>query len=181
MLIKLMAAQQKWATPKVLIILTIVYFIFPLYLLPMILPEGRPLDLHLYYSADEAFKLIASYGEENRKAYIVGSATIDILYPLCYSTFLGLVLTFFITRIYGSHDKINYLRVFPYTILVADIFENLSIISLLSQYPFENRTLAFVASLLTSTKWFLFAIVVLMLLYFPIRYYNDRKDKQLLH
>lgn len=179
MLLKLLTIQQKWATKKVLAVFVLAYFIFPLYLLPKILPEGRPLDLHLYYSPTDAYTLIESYGELNRAFYIIGSATIDMLYPLVYATFLGLVLSFFIIRVYPQDDKRQYIRLFPYTILLADIGENLSIISMLLIFPNKNDYLARLASMLTSTKWLLFLIVIVMLAYYIIRYYRKRKELNL--
>jgi len=167
--------QERWATKKVLTTFVLVYFIFPLYLLPKILPEGRPLDLHFYYTPSEAFSLIESYGRENRADYMFGSATIDMLYPLCYVTFLGLVLTFFMVRMYQYNNEIQYLRLFPYCILLVDVFENLAIITMLSTFPDKNKQVAQLASILTSTKWLLFFVVMLMLVYFPIRYYQQYK------
>jgi len=175
MLLKLLELQQQWATKKVLAVFVIVYFIFPLYLLPQILPEGRPLDLYLYYSPAEAFQLIESYGAENRAAYIFGSATIDMLYPLCYATFLGLTFTFLLARLPNVSGNTEYIRLFPYTILLVDVFENIAIISLLKMYPEKNHILAYTASALTLTKWMLFLITAMMLVYFLMRFYQ--KDK----
>ncbi len=175
MFLRLLTIQQQWATKKVLAVFVLVYFIFPLYLLPKILPEGRPLDLHLYYSPADAYALIESYGELNRAAYIAGSATIDMLYPLVYATFLGLVLSFFIVRIYPQGDKRQFIRLFPYSILIADVLENIAIMSMLSIFPERNDHLALLASTMTSIKWLLFFIVMMMLVYYPVKYYNKGK------
>ena len=176
MLFKLLSWQQSWASKKVLLVFVLVYFIFPFYLLPKILPQGQPLDLYLYYTPVEAYSLIDSYGEENRRAYALGSATIDMLYPLCYSTFLGLVLTFFIVRCYHKDSKIHWFRLFPYSLMVADFFENICIIAMLTNFPEKLPKIALLSGLLTLTKWLLFFIVLLMLVYFLIHYYWYKKS-----
>jgi hypothetical protein len=51
---------------KILTFFAVSFFLFSLYLLPLTLPVGRPLDLHLYYRAEDAYQLIKSYGEYNR-------------------------------------------------------------------------------------------------------------------
>jgi len=176
MLSRLISWQQKWATKKVLAFFAISYAVFPVFLLPLILPEGKPLDLHLYYSAVDAYNLIASYGEYNRMRYVVGSATIDMIYPLFYATFLGLVLRFFIGRITQLHNRWRYFSLSPYVIMLIDFCENIAIITLLLTYPDRNDSLAQLASTLTFTKWILFIIVSTLLLYFPIRYFRQTKQ-----
>ena len=179
MLLKLLAWQQRWATKKVMLAFVLVYFIFPFYLLPQILPEGRPLDLHLYYTPTQAYSLIESYGENNRHNYAFGSATIDMLYPLCYSTFLGLVLTFFIVRCYKDTSKVRWLRLFPYTLMLADVFENICIIAMLTSFPDKLPKIAFLSGLLTLTKWLLFLIILLMLIYFVVQYYRYHNNHRI--
>ncbi|NQY86741.1 MAG: hypothetical protein HRT51_03170 [Colwellia sp.] len=175
MLRRIIAWQQHWATQKTLVVFAIGYIIFPVYLLPQILPEGRPLDLHLYYSAEDAYNLIKSYGEYNRARYIVGSLTIDIIYPLYYATFLGLILRFFIEKIDEQHGKWQYFSLSPYIIMLIDFCENLTVITLLSIFPQRNEYLAELASVLTSTKWLLFFMVSILLVYFPVKYYRKGK------
>jgi len=172
---ELLNLQQKWATKKVLLVFVLVYFLFPFYFLPQILPEGKPLDLHIYYSATDAYRLLSSYSEAGRASYIIGSATIDMVYPLCYATFLGLVLTFFISSVYPSKSQIQQIRLFPYSIFVADVLENLCIITLLKVYPDELEWLASLSGFLTLTKWVLFFICMIMLLYFSLNYYRYKK------
>ncbi len=171
----ILALQEKWATKRVLLALSIAYLIFPFYLLPLILPEGKPLDLYLFYSPQEAFALINSYGDDNRASYALGSATIDMIYPLCYSTFLGLGLTFILVRSYEQHEAIQYFRLFPYTILFADVAENMCIISLLLDYPNKDANIALLATIFTSLKWFMFFSTLLLLTYFIMHYYQKSK------
>jgi len=78
-------------------------------------------------------------------------------------------------RLYQYNNKIQYLRLFPYSILLVDLFENLAIITMLSTFPDNNENVAQLAGILTSTKWLLFLVVMLMLIYFPIRYYQQQK------
>jgi hypothetical protein len=181
MLLKLTEWQSNWATKKILIIFALLYFIFPFYLLPQILPEGKPLDLYLYYTPTEAYNLIASYGDLNRKAYIMGSATIDMLYPLYYATFISLLLTFFITPLYSKSEKSNlaniiYIRLLPYLVMLIDMTENIAIIDLLYYYPKFNSNIALLASVLTFVKWTLSLICVLLVVYFIVQFYL--RDKQ---
>jgi len=176
MLQKLIVWQQQWAIKKILFILALGYLIFPFYLLPQILPEGRILDLHLYYSAEYAYDLIKSYGDYNRERYVIGSATIDMIYPLYYATFLGLILRFFIDKI-DSDNCWQYFSLAPYVIMIIDFSENLTIIAMLSMFPDHNDSLAMLASALTSIKWLLFFIVGTLLIYFPIHYFRQAKSR----
>ncbi|MBA6341482.1 hypothetical protein H4J59_10840 [Colwellia sp. MB02u-10] len=168
--------QAKYTTKKILCLFFLVYLIFPLYLLPQILPEGQPLDLQLYYTPMQAYKLIASYGVENRLAYIKGLITIDMVYPLFYSLFLSLLLTFFIARSYAKNHKMQYVRVLPFFIMLVDIIENICIILMLLEFPCVIESLALVSGLMTLLKWLLIVMIFVILCYAVVHFYLHRSD-----
>jgi len=173
---ELLRRQEIYTTKKILCLFLLVYLSFPLYLLPQILPVGRPLDLHLYYTPMQADTLIASYGVENRLAYINGLITIDMVYPLFYSLFLSLLLTFFIARSYAKHHKMQYVRVLPFFIMLVDIIENICIILMLLEFPCAIENLALVSGLMTLLKWLLITITFAILCYAVVHFYLHRSD-----
>jgi hypothetical protein len=185
------AWQQKWATKKVLLIFSLLFLIFPLYLLPQILPEGRPLDLYLYYSVPQAISLLESYGPDNRAIYLTGLMTIDIIYPLFYTAFLSLLLSYFNPNNHRHNHAIEQQEVamskqsaiWEYgllcSLLLSDILENIAVISMLRQYPEVDGAVAVLASSFTSVKWLLFVVIFSLLLYrVVITYRHYRKPLQ---
>jgi hypothetical protein len=64
---------------RLILVMCVIYLIFPLYLLPNIINSGSvgPLDLLFWYNHDTLYQMLTSYGETIRSRYIIGHACAD--------------------------------------------------------------------------------------------------------
>ena len=156
---------DRLTTPRVLVLLFVVYLLFPTVLSPYFPPEGiRPLDLFFSYSPAEAYAIISSYGEDGRNAYAWVELTLDIAYPAIYSLLLSIALNFVCRASLRPQSPFRLLRFLPFVVAAIDVLENLAIVSLLAEYPRRIDALAAAASLFTSAKWILAGACLLLLL-----------------
>src|SRR5215510_5447115 len=76
------------------------------------IPAG-PLDLKFLYTPDQAFALVDSYGEEARLAYRTFELTADIVHPIAYVLFYGLLMSVLLQRAFPSTSVVQKLNVAP--------------------------------------------------------------------
>ncbi len=164
--------------------LLVLYLIFVVVLMPGLASSASgpgPLDLLFSYSPAEAFARIQSYGEAGRRAYAIGSLTLDTAYPLIY-TALFMVTIMQLTRgpetAPQGREK---LALIPLATLIFDLAENLSIVAMLLTYPQTQEWVAKLASLCTSLKWIsagiTIALVIVLLVIWVVGYSRRSKPK----
>jgi hypothetical protein len=112
-----------------------------------------PLDLMLFYTPDKAFAMIEKYGEAGRALYMKIELTADILYPIIYTLFYGLLLSWLMQRAYKPESKMQKLNAMPAGAWLFDLLENVSIVSMLSVYPSQPSVLAWLTMIFGSLKW----------------------------
>jgi hypothetical protein len=117
--------------------------------------ENRPIDLRITYSVESVYDFIGECNKENRQSYMFGEFIIDTVYPIIM-TFL---LSFSIFSIYKNID----IAILPLLVLIVDYLENLGILVLMYSYPTKITILALVTSGLTTLKWVLFGICLMIL------------------
>lgn len=124
-----------------------------------------PIDLQFFYTPEKAYSMVASYGEAGRADYRLFELTGDILYPIVYTLFFSLAITWLFQRGFASNSPMQKYNVVPFGGWLFDLFENLGIVAMLSVYPTTPAVLAWVTAIFTVIKW-LFAIAsgVLMLI-----------------
>ncbi len=122
-----------------------------------------PLDLMFFYTPDNAFDMIEKYGPAGRDLYTKILLTVDILYPVIYTLFLGLFLSWLFQRGFTRESPMQRLNALPVGALLFDLLENIGIVSMLSMYPSIPAALAWIIMLISSAKWlFAFASLVLV-------------------
>jgi len=124
-----------------------------------------PIDLLLFYTPEKVFGMIASYGEELRASYRIFELTYDIAYPIVYTLLFALAITWLFQRGLTSKNNFHRYNVFPFGAWVADLFENLSIVGMLSIFPSTPALLAWASTIFTLAKWGFVFISVGLLLY----------------
>lgn len=139
----------------------IIFLVFYFVIFPNLNIGGQALlDAQFSYSPEKAYEIIQAYPPQGRKVYAIVALTLDVIAPIIYSLFLGVILTGLL-RSLGLSETIWYcFRFFPFIVGFADILENINISILLLQYPQKIEIIARLASLLTSTKWILFGVNV---------------------
>jgi hypothetical protein len=115
--------------------------------------EVGSIDLTLAASPATLFNKVEAYGEQGRSVYRIFALTADIAYPIIYSIFLGLAITFLFRRIFPLESGLQKLNLLPFAALVFDVLENLSIVTMLSTYPPPITWLAVITILINFIKW----------------------------
>jgi len=155
--------------------LVLVFFAGEMFFNAVILPNQQakieassggvgPIDLQLFYTPEKVYSMIAAYGEAGRASYRAVELTVDIIYPIVYTLFFALLITWLFQRGFARDSRMQKMNVLPLGGWLFDLLENLGIVSMLSMYPSTPAVLAWIAALLTVVKWlFAGATVVLIL------------------
>jgi hypothetical protein len=117
-----------------------------------------PLDLMFFYTPEEAFAMIDKYDEAGRSIYWKIELTADILYPIIYTLFFGLLISWLFQRGFKSNSMMQNWNVMPVGGWFFDMLENAGIVSMLAMYPAKPEFLAWLTMIFGSLKWG-FAIV----------------------
>ena len=123
-----------------------------------------PLDLMFFYTPGTAFDMIEKYGPAGRDLYAKILLTVDILYPVIYTLFLGLFLSWLFQRGFPRESQMQRMNAVPVGGFLFDLLENLGIVSMLSIYPSIPAVLAWIIMIISTVKW-LFAIASLGLIF----------------
>jgi hypothetical protein len=92
-----------------------------------------------------------------RAAYRTFELTGDILYPIVYTLFFSLAITWLFQRGFASTSSMHKYNVVPFGGWFFDLLENICIVAMLSIYPSTPALLAWISTIFTSVKW-LFAV-----------------------
>lgn len=162
----------KWTKGWLVLILLVLDGFFSGFLLPLIqgmMQDGQggvqPLDLMLFATPEKTFAMLERYGEYGRIFYRNVEITVDIVYPIVYLFFFGLLISWLFQRGFAPQSKMMRLNVMPLGAWFFDLLENINIVTMLSMYPEKPTALAWLLMALTTVKWaFAGASVLLMLI-----------------
>lgn len=169
-LMKLLNKLSNW---KVILPLSIVYLIFPLFIFnhyqaqinTLAKREVKILDIRLNYSYTDVNTLFDAMGMEGREIYVFISSRIDMAYPVIYCALLILLLAYLLKKTKGPNSKWMYLAFTPLVGTTFDFLENLSILNLIHHYPNYTSSHVASASLMSSLKWYSLLIIFGMILF----------------
>ena len=137
-----------------------------------------PLDLMFFSTPQQAFEMIDKYGEAGRSIYLRIELTADIIYPIIYALFFGLLLSWLFQRAFAPDSKMQKWNVMPAGAWVFDMLENIGIVSMLMAYPSKPALLAWLTMLFGSLKWGFFAITIGLVVVGFVRAALNRFRKQ---
>ena len=165
---------QMLASRRLMAVLLVVFLVLFLVVFPMVSAQLaifsgglHMLDMETGYSPEQAYQMIAAYGEQGRALYITSSLTADILYPLDYSLLFALLIVTTFLEAFPGGRMLRNLSLVPFATAVFDLLENAGIVAMLALYPQQVPVLARAASLFTTLKWvFLIFTTVLVLVGF---------------
>jgi hypothetical protein len=126
--------------------------------------ETGPLDAQPFYTPENAYAMVASYGEAGRAAYRTFALTGDVLYPIVYTLLFSLGITWFFQRGFPADDRRQKWNLVPLGAGLFDLLENLSIAAMLSRYPAALAPLAWMGAVSTSLKWLFIALSAVLAL-----------------
>jgi hypothetical protein len=123
-----------------------------------------PIDLQLFYTPEKVYGLIDSYSPEVRSSYRLFEMTGDIIYPIVYTLFFSLAITWLFKRGFAGNSNMHKYNVVPFGGWLFDLLENICIVTLLSIYPSTPVFLASIAGIFTLVKWLFAGATILLLL-----------------
>lgn len=182
---KLSNILHRYAKGWLVFIFFLLDMFFNIFIMPMAeaLMKGDaggpgPLDLRFFTPPSTMFEMIKGYGEYNRIFYRNFELTGDILYPIVYTLFFSLLLSWLLQRGFASTSKLQKWNVIPFGAWFFDLLENAGIITLLSVYPSTPVVLAVLTTLLTMVKWTFAGASILMIVVSLVMAAKNRFRKQ---
>jgi hypothetical protein len=177
---------HQWAKGWLIIILLFLDVFFSGFLLPLIqgMMQGgqggiQPLDLMIFATPEKIFGMIERYGEYGRPFYRNVELTVDIIYPIVYLFFFGLLISWLFQRGFASKSPMQKYNIVPLGAWFFDLLENICIVTLLSIFPSQPAGLAWLLTVLTAIKWtFAGASILLILIGLIMALKNDFKKQE---
>jgi hypothetical protein len=124
-----------------------------------------PLDLMFFYTPEKAFDMMKKYGEQGRAIYMRIELTADLIYPVVYTLFFGLLISWLFQRGFRPESPMQKWNVMPVGAWFFDLLENIGIVTMLTMYPAQPAAFAWLTMILGSIKWaFAFASILLVLM-----------------
>ena len=88
----------------------------------------------------------------------------DIIYPIVYLFFFGLLISWLFQRGYASSSHMRKYNIMPLGAWFFDLLEKIAIVSLLAVFPSQPTALVWILVLLTTVKWFFAGASILLIL-----------------
>ena len=161
-----------WTTGWRVIILMIAEVLMMFYVMPLAAGimafaannSVLPLDLMFFYTPAQAFEMMDQYGEAGRSVYLKIELTADIIYPIIYTLFYGLLLSWLFQRAFKPDSSMQKWNVMPVGAWFFDMLENAGIVSMLMMYPSQPEVMGWLTMLFGSLKWGFFVITIWLVL-----------------
>lgn len=160
-----------WAKGWLIFILLILDVFFSGFLLPLIqgMMQGgqggiTPLDIMFFATPDKLFAMLENMGEYTRFFYRNVELTVDIVYPIVYLFFFGLLISWLFQRGYPSNSPMRKYNVVPLGAWFFDLIENILIVILISIFPSQPMALGWLLFLVSSIKWLFAGASILLIL-----------------
>ena len=123
-----------------------------------------PLDLMFFYTPQQAFDMIEKYGKDGRAIYTKIELSADIIYPIIYSLFFALLISWLFQRGFKPESPMQKWNLMPMGAWLFDLLENVGTVSMVAAYPSQPALLAWLTMLIGLIKWaFAFASLALIL------------------
>jgi len=150
----------RWATWRNILILWAVFVAFnllvvgPAYSRIETLSGGvEALDFLIVYRPEKAFERVAAYGAEGRPYYATIALTVDTLFPLLMALTFGLTLARLYRRAFSREGVLHRALFVPLGTMVADLLENVGIVTMLLSHPRRPLAVALLTSSFSTVKW----------------------------
>lgn len=147
--------MNSWARAWLILALLAAYAAFIAVTLPALqaAPGGRipPLDSRFFYTPEEAFSTVDSYGDASW-FWIRIYLTWDIVNPLIYTFASSLLISWLLQRSLRPESRLQRLNLLPVCAGLFDLLENVSIVTLLAIYPTKLTIVAWLSTVCTMSK-----------------------------
>ena len=131
---------------------------------------GGPLDARFFYTPQQAKAIIAAYNAEGRRIYMVSELTLDILFPIAYTLFLALSISWLFQRTFDRSGSMQRLNLVPVGAWFFDLLENIGVVIMLAMFPSFSLLVGSLTSSFTVIKWSFALLSILLLLFGVVAY-----------
>ena len=161
------------------------FYLFPRYqsqLNKLAGEEVQILDARFSYSISEVNNLFDKLGTEGRALYTIVIGRVDMIYPISYAVFCGLLLALLLKTIWRRKPQLIIIALLPVLGALFDYLENFNTLNLLGQYPnIEEQQVAW-GELLTRIKQVILvaavSLIVLLMIILLVKTIIRRKQKR---
>jgi len=141
---------------------------------------GGP-DRHFFYTPNELYAQVATWGEAGRQQYINFRLGLDIGFALTYAAFLVTITSVALRRAWPGNAGRRRLNLAALVPMSCDLLENALGIGLVAAFPARLDAVAWLTAGVTALKWISLVaahIVMLYALAAAARRGADRRDPQ---
>lgn len=160
MLAKLSATLRRYAKGWLILLLLALEVLFNAVILPRTQAQMQagsggvgPIDLQFFYTPEKVYSMVAAYGDAGRATYRTFELTGDVIYPIIYTLFFSLLITWLFQRGLSADSQMQRLNVVPFGAGLFDLLENVGIVTMLSVYPSTPTIVAWLTTVFTMLKW----------------------------
>lgn len=147
-------------TGRVALLATVIFMLFTALVLPRQAAEaervtggaGSP-DTSFWYTPTELYQIAEAYGQAGRQAYLKARWTFDLVWPVVYTAFLSLAISWVYRRAFAAESRWQLANLVPIAGMLLDYLENSATSLVMARYPALTPGIAHLAPLFTLTKW----------------------------
>jgi hypothetical protein len=158
------------STGRITLFCLVIFLLFSILVLPSQMAKvdafgedvGSP-DLSLFYSPQDLYNMAEAYGEEGREAYIQARFTFDLIFPILYTLFLTMAISWLFIRGVSPYSWLRITNIVPVIGMVFDYLENISASLVIGHYPAQTAIIDSLAPIFTLLKWVFIAGAFLLL------------------
>ena len=122
-------------------------------------------DRHFFYTPDELYAQVATWGAAGRQQYINFRLGLDIGFALTYAAFLITITSVAVRRAWPGNEGRRRLNLVPLVPMTCDLLENALGIGLVAAFPGRLDALAWLATGVTALKWLSLAVAHVVLVF----------------
>ncbi|WP_292364221.1 MULTISPECIES: hypothetical protein [unclassified Methanoculleus] len=122
------------------------------------------LDMEFTYTPVQAYAMLAALGDAGREFYLTRIVPLDLVFPLAYTLFFAVTITWLLSRRLPEGSPWMRLNVVPLIAGAADYGENIGVIALLLSYPAELYGVAGFTAVMSPIKYTFIAVSMLIVL-----------------
>ena len=119
--------------------------------------EGSP-DLSFFYTPAKLYAMADAFGEEGRRDYIIARFTFDVVWPIVYTAFLTITLSWLSAHAFAASSRWRWCNLLPVCGALFDYLENITASLVMARYPLRTPGVDVLASLATPVKWMLLGV-----------------------
>jgi hypothetical protein len=128
------------------------------------LADKVSLDSRFLYTPETAFAAVASYGDAGRIRMIWIHLVWDFIFPVLYTAFLSLFMSWLFQRGFRPGSRLRKLNVVAVAGGCFDLLENVGIVTMILVYPAQPAVVAWLSTIFSMGKGSCGVVIILLLL-----------------